>query len=83
MMAAKTLAGRSNNQVACKALGLQRATYYRWLNPAGYQRTMPHSKTHPLALSDLEKQAVLKVLHSERFVDKSPGEIVPRILDSK
>ena len=39
------------------------------------------SSIPPLALSDQEQQAVLDILHSERFVDKAPREIYATLLD--
>ena len=39
------------------------------------------SSVPPLALSDQEQQAVLDILHSERFIDKAPREIYATLLD--
>ena len=39
------------------------------------------SLTPPLALSEQEQQAVLDILHSERFLDKAPHEIYATLLD--
>jgi hypothetical protein len=33
------------------------------------------------SLSEVERQKVLEVLHSERFVDQSPGEVYATLLD--
>jgi putative transposase len=44
--------------------------------PSPRQRQM-----QPRALSDVERQAVLDVLHSERFVDMAPAEIYATLLD--
>ena len=74
------LAEATDKLTACNALGIPRASYYRWQNRDS--SPLPTSpRQHPLELTDLEKQAVLNVLHSERFVDKSPGEVVPTLLD--
>lgn len=80
MTAVKTLAQQTDIKTACSALGMPRATFYRWQNPSRKEKPFVQQK-HPRALSDLEKQAVLNILHSERFVDKAPGEIVPTLLD--
>lgn len=65
---------------ACKVLGVPRATYYRQKKKGGI---IPKAskKRSPLALNDLERQRVLNTLHSERFIDTSPGEIVSILLD--
>jgi len=79
MGAAMGLAEKTDVQTACATLGIPRATYYRWRTPKSVEEKL--HRQHPLALSELERQAVLNVLHSERFVDKSPGEIIPTLLD--
>jgi len=64
---------------ACEALGLSRATYYRHLSPV---KPVVESKSkHFRALSEQEEKQVLDCLNSERFVDKSPGEVYATILD--
>ena len=61
---------------ACEALGVPRATFYRHMERKHYPskgngiRTTP-----PLALTLVEKQTVVDVLHSERFQDKTPYEV--------
>ncbi len=81
MMAATALAKKTDVQTACVSLGIPRATYYRWQNPKATSKRSDQRIKHPLALSELERQATLNVLHSDRFMDKSPGEIVPTLLD--
>ena len=81
MTAAQQLAQETDVQSACSALGIPRATYYRWQKPK-MSKALPGKKIkHPLALCAAERRAVLDILHSERFIDKSPGEIVPTLLD--
>lgn len=64
---------------ACEALGLSRATYYRHLSPV---KPVTESRSkHFRALSEQEETQVLDCLNSERFVDKSPGEVYATILD--
>lgn len=62
----------------CAALGLARASYYRWQrgNPA-----VPSKRLHPRALSGEEREEVLGVLNSERFWDQAPGEVYATLLD--
>lgn len=81
MIATKSLAEKTDVQTACSALGVPRATYYRWQQPTPIKLLKNKRVKHPLALSELERQAVLNLLRSDRFVDKSPGEIVPTLLD--
>jgi putative transposase len=80
MTAAVALAGRVGVRAACTALAVARPTYYRHRQPAGAARVRPRP---PLALSAPEEQAVLDVLHSERFVDQSPTEVYATLLDDK
>lgn len=67
---------------ACEALGVPRATFYRHMERKHYPskgngiRTTP-----PLALTPVEKQTVVDVLHSERFQDKPPYEVYATLLD--
>lgn len=59
---------------ACAAVGRSRATHYRH-----HRRSSPRPRPtpkpprrQPRALSEEERQGVLEVLHSERFVDMAP-----------
>ena len=63
----------------CRALGLSRATLHRREHPRP-ERTLPRP-TPPRALSPIERQTVRDVLHSERFVDKAPAQVVATLLD--
>ena len=67
-------------KAACGALELARSTYYRAIHPRPPQS--PRSRApSPRALGAEERSAVLAVLHSERFVDRSPGEVYATLLD--
>ena len=61
----------------CAALVLPRATYYRHLEA---QPPAPRP-TPARALSAIERQDVLAVLHEPRFVDLAPAEVHARLLD--
>jgi len=64
---------------ALSALGLPRATFYRWKKP-------PREKARPqppLALSSPERREVLTLLHEDRFMDKAPREIYATLLDEE
>lgn len=81
MRQVERLVDKTTIQNACKALGVPRATYYR--NSHMGPPKPPLTRQSPLALSNTERQAVLNILHSERFVDRSPGEIFSTLLDEK
>ena len=65
---------------ACRALGASVATIYRRRKPPEPRAPKPRP-TPARALSGAERQAVLDVLHSERFVDVSPEETYATLLD--
>ncbi len=64
--------------VACRALGVPRATLYRHMRPAAPLRIRPKPAR---ALCAAERQIVLDYLHSERFRDKAPAEVYATLLD--
>ena len=68
-------------QKACVALGVARASFYRWSEPA----LEDAPKTEPVipswSLSSEERQRVLDLLHTDRFVDQSPREVYATMLD--
>ena len=68
--------------VACRTFGVSRATLYRRRCPrsAGPRRREPAIPT-PRALRPEERAQVVEVLHSERFVDRAPAQIVATLLD--
>ena len=77
MPALATAAGVS---AACRALGVSRARYYRQQHAAAPSR--PRGGGEQLrALSQAERQAVLDVLHSERFRDAAPAEVYATLLE--
>jgi len=64
----------------CSALGLGRSSFYR------RQQPRPCPKAHPRparALDEEQRQEVLDVLHSDRFVDRSPAEVVPTLAEEE
>ncbi len=72
---------------ACKAIAVPRATYYRHQtqqrSPTTEPTLPPTKRQPPRRLSEWERQQVLDVLHSERFADSSPGEVVATLLDDE
>ena len=64
---------------ACTALGVPRPSYYRRSRPA--PRRAPNKRpSPPRALGPSEQQEVIEVLHSERFVDHAPAQVVASLL---
>jgi putative transposase len=71
-------------KAACQALGRPRSRHYRQQSrkpPLHGPRREPAGGSQPRALSAVERQTVLDVLHSPRFVDSAPGEVYATLLD--
>lgn len=64
----------------CAAVGRPRATHYRRLLPPK-PRPKQEPKPQPRALGPGERQRVLEVLHSERFLDMAPPSVYATLLD--
>jgi putative transposase len=77
MEAVKQLGVQAGVAPLCAALGVPRATFYRHQHPKEEQAVRP---TPARALPPEERQAVLDVLHSERFIDKAPPEVWSTLL---
>ena len=80
------LAGRIGVRDACVAVSASRAGYYRRHRVSPPPETAgadpaPRNGRQPRALSAQEQQAILDVLHSDRFVDMSPAEVWATLLD--
>ena len=69
-------------QKACYTLGLARASYYRW-DPVSIVRIRLRRSGRFLPGHCLrqERQKVLDLLHTDRFVDQSPREVYATMLD--
>lgn len=83
MNAVSSLALQVGVKPACTALNISRASYYRRqrsiLSLSGVvNATRPKP---PLTLQDSERQKVLDMLHSERFMDKAPPVVYTSLLD--
>jgi len=62
---------------ACEALGVPRASFYRWRAPMHG----PHLRRRsPRALAPEERIKVLDTLHEERFVDQAPREVAATLM---
>jgi len=79
MTAACALAPKVGVKAACNALGVSRATFYRRRAPVAVaQQPRPRPSR---ALSAEERATALALLDSDRFVDRSPAEVVATLLD--
>lgn len=81
MRATEQLASDLDNvSQACTALGVARSVLYRRRRP----RIVRQGRPRPVparALSAHERQAVLDVLHEERFVDLAPPQVYAELLE--
>ena len=67
----------------CRAVGRARATHYRHhrKSPPPPRPAPKPPRPQPRALSEQERQGVLEMLHSERFIDAAPPEVYATLLD--
>lgn len=80
MSAVTALAQTVGVKVACSALDVSRASYYRLLAPPAEAVQGPRVRSHR-ALSPAERQRVLDVLNGERFRDAAPREVYTTLLE--
>jgi len=80
MIACQELSTEVGTAAACRSLDISRPTFYRRLVPRIEETPAPRPAP-PRALSALERQEVLDVLHTDRFVDKAPTEVYATLLD--
>ncbi len=67
---------------ACAAVGISRASVYRFRVRRKRPSAEPQKRPSPSrALKVEERQQVLDVLHSEKFVDQAPQEVYAALLD--
>lgn len=69
--------------VSSRALGVSRATVYRHRRPDPADAVIKPRPKPKRSLTEVERQAVLDVLHSPRFVDQSPTEVYATLLDER
>src|SRR6266536_665081 len=65
---------------ACRAVGASVASVYRRRRPSEPRPRRPR-QAPTRALSESEREAVLELLHSERFVDCAPAQVYATLLD--
>ena len=66
---------------ACQALGVSRAGFYRRQQPPRPRTAATIRRASPRALAQAERQGVLEMLNSERFVDQAPAQVHTTLLD--
>jgi putative transposase len=83
MLATTELSSAGGPSLACGALALPRATFYRRCTaPATVVPVVPLTpRRSPRRLSPEERETVLSTLNSERFADCSPSEVYATLLD--
>jgi len=82
MIALEAVTTPGETAALCQSVGLARATLYRRRQPAR-PSTPTVRAASARALVPAERQAVLDVLHSERFVDHSPAEVHATLLEEQ
>jgi putative transposase len=82
MEAATILSSEIGIKLACEALEVSRAGFYR---AQTQKNSIPlefkKRPSPPRALSSEERKKVLDILHTDRFVDKAPQEVYATLLD--
>ena len=80
--AAEHLSGHVSKKAACEAFLVPRATFYRHRSrKIQFVDAVKERPTPPLALEPDERQRVIDILHSDRFLDDTPYEIYAALLD--
>jgi len=82
MVAIEAVTATGETAALCHSVGLARATLYRRRQAARVSAPTPRAPSSR-ALVPAERQAVLDVLHSERFVDQSPAEVQATLLEEQ
>jgi putative transposase len=80
MIACQELSTEVGTTAACQSLDIARPTFYRRLG-GRIEKTPARRPAPPRALSALERQKILEVLHTSRFMDKAPTEVYATLLD--
>ena len=83
MQAIEAVTTPGETAALCQSVGVSRVSLYRRRRPAS-PATPPRPRARsPRALGATERQAVLDVLHSARFVDQSPTEVHATLLEEQ
>ena len=80
--AAEHLSDHINKKAACEAFSVPRATFYRYQSrKTRFVDAIKKRPTPPLALEPDERQRVIDILHSDRFLDDTPYQVYATLLD--
>ena len=77
-----TLSYQVGTESACRALGIARSTYYYRPKSKEESNALCTRKSPDFAYSGKEKQDILSIMNSERYMDKNPYEIYASQLDA-
>jgi putative transposase len=83
MTAITTVTTTGETAALCASIGVSRGSFYRRRQTDQRPRVRSPRRPSPRALVPAERQAVLDVLHSERFVDQSPAEVHATLLEEQ
>jgi putative transposase len=83
MTAVATVTTTGETSALCTSVGVSRAAFYRRRQPVAAPRLRHARRGSPRALRPEERQAVLDILHSERFVDHAPREVYATLLEEQ
>lgn len=75
MKAAQELAKSVDVKAACEALAVARPSYYRRVKPLAAKSAATERTPNPRRYSDAEREAIVQVLNSPRFCDRSPEQV--------
>lgn len=81
MEAAEKFSGELGTAASCRAFGVARSSLYRRRKPPPTVEPTPRPSHR--ALSECERQEVLDLLHTERFVDQAPAQVAAALLDEE
>lgn len=81
MTAVTALSSVTGPTAACKHLAMSRSTYYHRLKPRVTMPSVIVRHSPPRTLASEERQIILDIAHSDRFINASPAEIVYVLLD--
>ena len=81
MTAITLLSTVTGQRAACRHLAMARSTYYHRRRPRMAAPCVRVRPSPPRTLSTGERQVILDIAHSERFIDASPAEFVHVLLD--
>jgi len=82
MSSAVELAPLIGVAVACVALGVARACFYRAQQGPVLPSAVTRRTPSPLALNDAERLAIRDLLHTPEYVDASPRTVFAQLLDA-